>query len=216
MSSVFPSGIDSFVNPQAGQPQSNPPHHQQHADANDAIHAVETKLGADASADPASVDYRLRLLETVAGSLAQVCGDVPAGPVDGTNAVFILSFAPSPPLSLMLFVNGVLMKGGGNDFTLLGSRVTLALAPPAGTPLVAFYLTSSSNAVSGETPAGAVDGSNSSYALSRTPNPAQSLMLFLNGILQSPGGNDFTLTGSSVAFAQPPPPGSALVAHYRA
>lgn len=39
---VFPTTVDSFTNPQSIDPLDNPPHAQQHADANDAIRAIET------------------------------------------------------------------------------------------------------------------------------------------------------------------------------
>lgn len=39
---VFPTTVDVFTNPIAIDPLSNPPHAQQHADANDAIEAIES------------------------------------------------------------------------------------------------------------------------------------------------------------------------------
>ncbi len=41
--------------------------------------------------------------------------------------------------------------------------------------------------VDAETPAGAINGSNASFSLANTPNPAASLTLFLNGLLQDQG-----------------------------
>jgi hypothetical protein len=67
-----------------------------------------------------------------------------------------------------------------------------------------------------ETPNGTMNGSNAAFTLAMTPNPAASLMLFRNGLLQR-AGVDFTLTGSSLSF-QPgsvPQPGDLLQASYR-
>jgi len=67
-----------------------------------------------------------------------------------------------------------------------------------------------------ETPNGTMNGSNAAFTLSMAPNPAASLLLFRNGLLQR-AGVDFTLTGSSLSF-QPgsvPQPGDLLQASYR-
>lgn len=50
-----------------------------------------------------------------------------------------------------------------------------------------------------ETPAGAVNGTNPTFTLAFAPNPALSLLLFRNGILQRAGA-DFTLSGNTVTF----------------
>jgi hypothetical protein len=50
MATSFPSGLDSFVNPSASDALDSGvvPHAAQHANANDAIEAIETKLGIGA------------------------------------------------------------------------------------------------------------------------------------------------------------------------
>lgn len=57
-----------------------------------------------------------------------------------------------------------------------------------------------SNFVDGETPAGAVNGVNDTFALSDEPSPAASLRLYLNGVLQRPGTH-FTLSGSTITYS---------------
>jgi len=67
-----------------------------------------------------------------------------------------------------------------------------------------------------ETPNGTMNGSNAAFTLALAPNPAGSLLLFRNGLLQK-AGVDYTLTGSSISF-QPgsvPQPGDLLQASYR-
>ena len=70
--------------------------------------------------------------------------------------------------------------------------------------------------VDSEVPGGTMDGSNSSFTLANTPNPATSLELFRNGLLMNQGG-DYTLTGNAVAFltSSIPQPGDAILASYR-
>jgi hypothetical protein len=64
MPTSFPTTVDSFTNPSSTTSlgSGNPAlvHHTQHADANDAITALETKVGAAASTDPTSLDYKIR------------------------------------------------------------------------------------------------------------------------------------------------------------
>ncbi len=68
----------------------------------------------------------------------------------------------------------------------------------------------------GDSPAGAVNGSNTTFTLSQTPSPSGSLSLYRNGILQKPG-SDFTLNGATVVFsaASTPQTGDTLLASYR-
>lgn len=60
----FPASLDEFVNPAPNQSVQNPSHAQQHSDANDAIEALQEKVGVDNSTDPNSLDYRVATLET--------------------------------------------------------------------------------------------------------------------------------------------------------
>lgn len=45
----FPTSLDNFTNPTSGNTLDSPSHSQQHADANDALEALEAKLGVGAS-----------------------------------------------------------------------------------------------------------------------------------------------------------------------
>jgi hypothetical protein len=66
-----------------------------------------------------------------------------------------------------------------------------------------------------ETPAGTIDGVNAVFTLAHSPNPAGSLELFKNGLVQRPAGADYTLAGSTITFVTPPAALSTLVAWYR-
>ena len=59
MATSFPSGLDSFTNPTAVDTLDSPPHDEQHADANDAIEALQAKVGVDGSADTNSLDFKV-------------------------------------------------------------------------------------------------------------------------------------------------------------
>lgn len=59
MSTNFPTSIDSLTNPTAGQAQNSPSHSTIHANANDAIVALETKVGVNSSAVTSTHDYKL-------------------------------------------------------------------------------------------------------------------------------------------------------------
>lgn len=56
---VFPTSLDSLTNPLSTDTLASPAHHTQHADANDAIEALEAKIGINGSAVTTSHDYKL-------------------------------------------------------------------------------------------------------------------------------------------------------------
>lgn len=70
--------------------------------------------------------------------------------------------------------------------------------------------------VDNETPTGTRDGVNPTFTLSRTPNPAGSLQLYRNGILQS-AGTDYTLDTATITMLATSVPGPVdkLTASYR-
>jgi len=59
MPTAFPAGLDVFVNPSPGVPQNNPSHSQLHTTANDALAALEAKVGVNSSAVASSLDYKI-------------------------------------------------------------------------------------------------------------------------------------------------------------
>jgi hypothetical protein len=73
----FPTDLDDFTSPADTDDldTSGVFHDFQHADANDAIEAVEAKVGVDGSAVTTSLDYRIATLEA-AGPWAQVVNEV--------------------------------------------------------------------------------------------------------------------------------------------
>jgi len=65
MATNYPTGLDNLANPASTDELDTPSHSQQHANANDAIEALEAKVGVNNSAVTTSLDYRVRQLETV-------------------------------------------------------------------------------------------------------------------------------------------------------
>lgn len=57
MATNFPTSLDTLTNPTSTDGLNNPSHSSQHADANDAIEALEAKVGVNSSAVTTSLDY---------------------------------------------------------------------------------------------------------------------------------------------------------------
>lgn len=69
------------------------------------------------------------------------------------------------------------------------------------------------NTVTGEVPAGAINGTNKIFTLVHTP-VSGSVVLFLNG-LQQTSGTDFTVSGNTITLVVAPNSGSTLTANYQ-
>jgi hypothetical protein len=63
MATSFPVSLDELINPQASDSVQSPSHSEQHADANDAIVALQEKVGVDNSTDADSLDYKIRQID---------------------------------------------------------------------------------------------------------------------------------------------------------
>jgi len=57
MATNFPTSIDALTNPTSGDTLASPDHAGQHANANDAIEALQAKVGVNSSAVTTSLDY---------------------------------------------------------------------------------------------------------------------------------------------------------------
>ena len=68
MATNFPASLDTLTNPTSSDSLSSPSHSAQHANVNDAVEALQAKVGADSSAVTTSLDYKVAQLESdVAG-----------------------------------------------------------------------------------------------------------------------------------------------------
>jgi hypothetical protein len=73
MAISFPENLDDFTNPVSTDTLDSPSHSDQHSDLNDAVEALETKVGIDSSADTDSLDYKVEnMVDTVIGTIYPV------------------------------------------------------------------------------------------------------------------------------------------------
>ena len=59
MATGFPTSLDALTNPTSTDALTSPSHADQHANANDAIEALQAKVGVDSSAVATSLDYKV-------------------------------------------------------------------------------------------------------------------------------------------------------------
>ena len=69
MATDFPVDLDTLINPTSTNKLSAPSHSEQHANANDAIEALQLKVGVDGSEDPDSLDYKISTVEAQIANL---------------------------------------------------------------------------------------------------------------------------------------------------
>ena len=82
MATNFPASLDSLTNPTSSDSLNSPSHSAQHANSNDAIEALQAKVGVDSSAVTTSLDYRVGQLEAGGGGMT-VSSTAPSSPAEG-------------------------------------------------------------------------------------------------------------------------------------
>lgn len=104
----------------------------------------------------------------------------------------------------------------GSPYLLAGQNVAVATNPNGS-------ITISSTATGANTvtltkwmefPAGDIDGMNMVFTLSSVPSPSDSLMLYVNGVLQNSFGGDYLLSSNSIVMNYAPIEGSSILATY--
>lgn len=124
MSTSFPTGLDNFTNPTAGQTLAAGGHTALHGDNNDAIEALEAKVGVDASAVVTSLDFLLKGVlgvftqdeiaitgaTTATVGRAHLCSGTTADyavtlPAASGNAGRLISFRMSPALTKIVTID---------------------------------------------------------------------------------------------------------------
>ena len=94
MATNFPTSIDALVNPIATDSLATVNHAEQHANANDAIEALEAKVGVTNSAVTSSLDYRVR---NINATTALVSGST----VIGHTAPVLITAGVQPNLQIL-------------------------------------------------------------------------------------------------------------------
>lgn len=93
MATQFPEELDSFTNPQPTDSVAAVSHAAQHANANDAIEALQAKVGVDGSADTTSLDYRVSALESNPAIDTEAVQDIVAGVLNaGTHTNITVTY----------------------------------------------------------------------------------------------------------------------------
>jgi hypothetical protein len=157
----------------------------------------------------------LRVRDVRVANLGSIGADTSGStPVNQTDVIGLISDLGARPLKGPGYAAGRVawVNATGALETVVGSsgdcvRVDGTSGPCGGTQ---------PSFVDNDAPAGLVDGANTAFTLSGSPNPAGSLTVYRNGILMK-AGQDFILNGSSIQFfsGAVPQPGDTLLASYR-
>ena len=152
----------------------------------------------------ASPDARLHVSGgTIFGGSASDLHQVTGSAVFATGLTGSLTQIPGG-LPYLVAGSNVSISTGSNG------QITISATPSGGGSDTAL------SAVSWmETPSGVIDGVNLVFTLSHSPTPINSLMLYINGVLQSQGlEKDYTLSDNIIVMTSTPVAGSRIVATY--
>ena len=146
--------------------------------------------------------------------------ETPEGLIDGNNQTFYLKYSPAPAEGLLLFYNGILLERGlGSDYSVNENQVNMLYPPIAGSKLKAMYPVYNVVDITwNEIPIGEMNGLNNVFVLNNKPANPESMLLFLNGVLQEQGQTeDYILINNIITFLNIPPlRGSKMRAVYQA
>lgn len=133
MATNFPTSLDALSNPVSTDTLASPDHAVQHSNVNDAVEALQTKVGITSSTDTASLDYKVakRPITTNAQITSYTLVLADAGKlVEVANAS--ANTLTVPPNSSVAFPVGtiidVLQTGAGQTTLTAGAGVTINTA----------------------------------------------------------------------------------------
>jgi hypothetical protein len=156
--------------------------------------------------------------------VALVRNEVINGTKDGVNKNFSLN-ASAVTGSVELYKNGVRQTpGAGNDYTVAGVAVTMAVAPLAGTSLLADYATSTSQFTApttvgirtNESVTGTINSTNKVFTTTVAYMPG-TLEVWVNGLKQTPVTHyvETTPTSGIFTFDDAPLTGDNIMVNYQ-
>jgi hypothetical protein len=153
----------------------------------------------------------------VRSSKVFVSKEIPYGAIDGSNTTYTLEHTPTPG-SEHLYLNGLLVEEGADtDYFISGSTITFSEPLLAGMQLQCTYHYNSEQPtlvfVDKEIPYGTIDGRNKTFTLADNP-VLGSEHLYLNGLLQQSGGNDYVIDNNVIIFIEAPAEGMVLRCTY--
>lgn len=130
--------------------------------------------------------------------------------MDGVAAI---NFSGAGFNHLYGITDGEVLAAGEYDLYFAYSNGAVSVSLPGAQGGGSGDLTSA-NFVTRETPAGSVNSSNVTFTLANTPT-AGTEQVYLNGILQEPGGgNDYTISGATITYLAAPTTGDRLRVSY--
>jgi hypothetical protein len=128
MATNFPTSLDTFTNPNSGNTLDSPSHSIQHSDINDAVEAIEAKIGVGSStAGSATAGYALVNTSggTTAYSLLGVSGLSSGTAVANTfltaNGSGAATFAPTAQGLTLLIPSSVVVGSGSGSVSATGT-----------------------------------------------------------------------------------------------
>jgi hypothetical protein len=113
---AYPTTIDNFTNPASGDPLNSPSHSTQHTDLNNAVEALEAKVGADSSAVTSSHDYKLSDVST--GNKAESSANKETSALDTSTTKYpcnnVVKEAVDAKMSNPMSATGDIIYGGAS------------------------------------------------------------------------------------------------------
>lgn len=122
MATNFPTSLDALTNPTSSDALSSPSHSAQHANANDAIEALQAKVGIDSSAVTTSLDYKTAGIYAAKGTiLVASAASTPAALPVGTNT-YVLT-ADSTQTTGVKWAAASAGNAADSDQAILGAQI---------------------------------------------------------------------------------------------
>ena len=121
MATSFPTGLDALTNPVSTDALNSPSHADQHANVNDAIEALEAKVGVNGSAVTSSLDYKIANIPATS---------ITTGTLDNARLPAAATTITSVGTLSALRVDGN-FGIGGNGLAQMGLRISKAISGSA-------------------------------------------------------------------------------------
>jgi hypothetical protein len=98
---------------------------------------LATTLSGDVASVTASGE--VTLISTIARKADVIVREVPTGAIDGSNTAFSLANSPVDGTEAV-FLNGLLLNAGGDDYSISNNAITMVAAPESGDRLLVTYI----------------------------------------------------------------------------
>lgn len=130
--SAFPTSLDTFTNPTDSDDTSTFDHSGLETTQNDAIEALQAKVGVNSSAVTSSLDYKVNHL-TVSNITDVTASATELNYVDGVTSAIQTQLDAKAPLASPTFTGTVTLPTGLTGIAKLASGVVSAVTAPSGT-----------------------------------------------------------------------------------